>query len=99
MLPPPPTRVTTATTLEHVPTYIGVPDPTVPITATTTEIQPNPDKDQEMNEAANTLLSLSGDIDRSVSEAAKPLPPTTQTETTDDTGSPPVALEVNNYPI
>ena len=96
--PPPPTRVTTATTPDHVPSNVGVPYPTVPITATITETEPNPDQDLEMNEAANTLLSLSGDIDRSVTEAAKPPSPpspTTQAETIEDKGHPPVALEVN----
>ena len=91
--PPPPTQVTTANTPERVTPETATPTPTRIHTDTTND-PTNPD--QEMNEAANTLLSLSGDADRTVDESMDaPKKPDTAIITGENTSRPPVAFEVN----
>ena len=94
--PPPPTRVTTASTPEHVPSVnaesMSTPTST-PMHVNIPVIPVNPD--QEMNDAANTLLTLSGDADRNVEETLDnsgklPIP-----SDDIDPARPPVAFEVN----
>ena len=63
--PPHPTRVTAANTPEHVTSKIVTPIPTQVLMDNADE-PTNPDL--EMNEAANTLLSLSSDVNRTTDE-------------------------------
>ena len=95
--PPPPTRVTKAATPEKPPKDVGEPTLT-PLNKSAlleTETQPVPNPDKEMSEAANTLLSLSGDTDKTTTEIEDlPILESTADET-EETGRPPVALEVN----
>ena len=81
--PPRPTRVTAANTPEHVTAEIVSPidKPTNP--------------DLEMNEAANTLLSLSGDVNRTTDELRNTPKELDMTNTKSKLTRPPVALEVN----
>ena len=81
--PPRLTRVTAANTPEHVTAEIVSPvdKPTNP--------------DLEMNEAANTLLSLSGDVNRTTDELRNTPKELDMTNTKSELTRPPVALEVN----
>ena len=51
--------------------------------------------DLEMNEAANTLLSLSGDVNRTTDELKNTPKELDMTNTKSELTRPPVALEVN----
>ena len=81
--PPRLTRVTAANIPEHVTAEIVSPvdKPTNP--------------DLEMNEAANTLLSLSGDVNRTTDELRNTPKELDMTNTKSELTRPPVALEVN----
>ena len=82
--PPPPSRITTATTPDCAQTTVITPSPT-PI-----EAEPIAAPDPEMNEAANTLLSLSGEAEGSTTETVN-----IETHEPEQTSRPPVAFEVN----
>ena len=90
--PPCPTRVTAANTPEHVTPEIVTPIPTQVLMDNADETT-NPD--QEMNEAANTLLSLSGDANRTTDELKNTPKELDTANTKSELTRPPVALEVN----
>ena len=90
--PPRPTRVTAANTPEHVTPEIVTPIPTRVLMDNADETT-NPD--QEMNEAANTLLSLSGDANRTTDELKNTPKELDMANTKSELTRPPVALEVN----
>ena len=95
--PPPPTQVTTLSTPDRTTSEVGVPVPT-PIREQTTISDVPAKPDQEMNEAANTLLSLSGDADRVVGETSDTIEHSESGKPSNinaDTPRPPVAFEVN----
>ena len=92
--PPPPTRVTKAMTPEQIPENIGEPLLT-PLNKDASLPENIGEPDVEMSEAANTLLSLSGDIDKTACDTANPPALVSTTDTTENTGRPPVAFEVN----
>ena len=90
--PPRPTRVTAANTPEHVTSKTVTPIPT-------RVLMDNADEpttpDLEMNEAANTLLSLSSDVNRTTDELKNTPKELDMTNTKSELTHPPVALEVN----
>ena len=90
--PPRPTRVTAANTPEHVTSKIVTPIPTR-ILMDNADEPTNPDL--EMNEAANMLLSLSGNVNSTTDELRNTPKELDMINTRSELTRPPVALEVN----